>query len=190
MGSLVTDVVVQSPVEVIVIDVVVHSHVLVHGEHGSKPTFRPPQHMEPLYETIYQEVHKAEFYRIRSLIQTLNISTFIHTDLTWASHMRVKGRRADPKTLDTVWVAYIPWARVEDFVKGEEACSNAPCKFVCQGTPTNEKGKLMFPRWNNYFAILRCVCNVQLALQCACSYVTIFCHVFSLLYMTLTKITC
>jgi hypothetical protein len=96
--------------------------------------------MEPSFKTVYQEVHKAEFHRIHSLVQTPNTCTFMHTDLMWASHMRVKGRRADPKTVDIVLVAYIPWARVEDFVKDEEACSDAPCKFVCQGTPTNENG--------------------------------------------------
>jgi hypothetical protein len=77
----------------------------------------------------------------------------------------MKGRRADPRNADTVSVAYIPWARVEDFLKGEEARSDAPCKFVCQGTPTNEKGKLMFPRWNSYSAILRSVCNMHLPCQ-------------------------
>ena len=189
MGSLVTDVVVQSPAEVPVTDVV-HSHILLHGEHESEPPLCLPQHMEPSYETVYLEVHKAEFQHIRSLVQTPHIGTFMHVDLTWASHMRVKGRRADPRNVHTVSVAYIPWARVQDFVKGEEARTDAPCKFVCQGTPRNEKGKLMFPRWNCYSAILRYLCNMQLPCQCACCNVTIYCHVSSLLYMTLTKTTC
>ena len=114
----------------------------------------------------------------------------MHTELTWASDMRVKGRRADPRTVDTVSVAYIPWARVEDFVKGEEARTDAPCKFVCQGTPINDMGKLKFPRWNSYSAILRCVCNMPLALQCACSNVTLSGQPSSLLYMILTVTTC
>ena len=146
--------------------------------------------MEPSYESVYQEVHKAQFDRICSLVQHPNLGTFMHTDVTWASHRRMKGRRADPRSADEVSVAYIPWARVEDFVKGEEARSDAPCKFVCQGTPTNEKGKLMRPRWNSYSAILRCVCNMQLALQCACSSVTVTCHVSELLNMILTETTC
>ena len=146
--------------------------------------------MEPSYETVYQEVHEPHLNRIRSLVQTPKDGTFMHTDLTWASHMRMKGRRADPRVVDTVSVAYIPWARVEDFLKGEEARIDAPCKFVCQGSPTNEKGKLMFPRWNSYSTILRCVRNMQLPLQCACSAVTMYCHVFSLLYVTLTETTC
>ena len=190
MGSLVTDADLQSPVEVAVTDVGVHSHVHVHGEQGSEPTLCLSQYMEPSYETVYQELHKAEFHRIRSLVQTPKIGTFMHTDLMWASHMRVKGRRADPRIADTVSVAYIPWARVDDFVKGEEARTDAPCKFICQGSPTNGKGKLMFPRWNNYSAILRCVCNMQKALQCACSNVTTSSYVTTLLYMTLTENTC
>ena len=63
--------------------------------------------------------------------------------------------------LQCLELAYIPWARVHDFVKGEEARSDAPCKFVCQGTPTNEKGKLMFPRWNSYSAIFMFACNMH-----------------------------
>ena len=188
MGSLVTDAVVQSPFEVSVTDAV-HSQVLVHEDHGSQPPLRPAHHMEPSYETVYQEVHKAEFQRIRSLVQTPNTGTFMHVDLAWASHTRMKGRRTDPRNVDTVSIAYIPWARVDDFVKGEEARSDAPCKFVCQGTPTNEKGKLMFPRWNSFSTILRCVCNMQLPWQCAYCNVTIYCHVSSMLYMTLTKTT-
>jgi hypothetical protein len=140
--------------------------------------------MEPSYETVYQEVQAAEFQRIDSLLQTPNTGTFMHTDLTWESHGRMKGRRSDPRVFDTVLVAYIPWDRVEDFVKGEEARSDAPCKFVCQGSPTNVKGKLMFPRWNSYSAIFRCVCNMQVPLQRACSNVTKSYHVSSLLYMT------
>jgi hypothetical protein len=48
----------------------------------------------------------------------------------------------------------------------------------------------MFLRWNSYSAILGCVYNMQLGLQCACSNVTISCDVFSLLYMTFTKTIC
>ena len=154
-----------------------------------EPTLRQPQHMEPSYKTVYREVNKAEFDRIQSLVQTPNIGTFMHTDVTWASQMRAKGRRVDPRTFDTVSVAYIPWARVEDFVKGEEARSDAPCKFVCQGTPTNEEGKLMFPRCNSYSAILRSVCNMHQPYHCACSTITISSHVSSMLYMTLTDTT-
>ena len=174
-----------------VIDAVVHSPIGMHNEdHVRVATLHPPQHMEPSYESTYQEVHKAEFQRIRSLVQTPNIGTFMHTDLTWASHMHTKGRRTDPRTLAAVSVAYIPWARVKDFVKGEEARSDAPCKFVCQGTPSNNKGKLLFPRWNSYSAIIRCVCNMQVVFHCACSCVTVCCQIPTLLYMALTSTTC
>ena len=139
---------------------------------------------------MYQEVHKADFHRICTVVQTPNIGTFMHTNLTWACHMRVKGRRADPRTLAPVSVAYIPWARVEDFVKGEEARTDAPCKFICQGTPTNEKGKLMFPRWNSYSTIFRLACNMHSDCDTACSNVTISCFLSSLLYMTDTVTTC
>ena len=185
MGSFVTDAVLQSPTEV-------HGsvNVLEHGEHRLEPNLRPLQHMEPSYESAYQEVHKAEFDRICSLVQTPNTGPFMHTDLTWASHLRVKGRRTDPRNLVPVSVAYIPWARVDDFVKGEEARSDAPCKFVCQGTPTNLKGKLTFPRWNSYSAIIRYVCNMQFVFLSAFFDVTISCHISSLLYMTLTVSTC
>ena len=176
MGSFVTNADVHSPIAM-------HSedHVLVHAEHGSEPTLCLMQHMEPTYESTYQEVHKAELHRIRSLVQTPNIGTFMHTDLTWSSHMHTKGRRTDLRTQAPVSVAYIPWARVEDFVKGEEAHSDAPCKFICQGAPSRGKGKLLFPRWNSYSAIIRCVCNMQFVCYCACSSVTMPCQVPTLL---------
>ena len=135
-------------------------------------------------------MHKAEFHRICTLVQTPNIGTFAHTHLTWARHVRVKGSKADPRTYAAVSVAYIPWARVGDFLKGEEARTDAPCKFVCQGTPTNEKGKLMFPRWNSYSAIFRFVCNMHSDCYTACYNVTLSCQISSLLYMTHTVTTC
>ena len=184
MGSFVTHAVVTSPIGL-------HSedHVTVHGEHVLEPTLRPPQHLEPSYESTYQEVHKAEIHRIRSLVQNPNIGTFMHTDVTWASHMHTKGRRTDPRLVAPVSVAYIPWARVEDFVKGEEARTDAPCKFICQGSPTNDKGRLLFPRWNNYSAVLRCARNMEDAFNCACSCVTIYCQGPTLLYIALTSIS-
>jgi hypothetical protein len=60
-----------------------------------------------------------------------------------------------------VSVAYIPWSRVQDFLKGEEGRPDAPYKFVCQGTPSNQEGKLAFPLWNSYSAVIRCVCNTS-----------------------------
>ena len=145
--------------------------------------------MDPSYKSVYQEVYRAKFNRISTLIQSPNIGTFTHRDLTWACGVRVKGR-TDPRTLAPVSVAYIHWARVQDFVKGEEARSDAPSKFVCQGAPTKAKGKLVRPRWNSYSAILRYICNMQPGLDCACSNVTVFKHLSSLLYVTLTVTTC
>ena len=185
MGSSLTNDVVHSPIVTCNED-----HVPVHAEHAGDPTLRPPQHMEPSYESIYQELHKADFQRIRSLVQTPNIGTFMHTDLTWESHMHTKGRRTDPRTNAPVSVAYIPWTRVEDFVKGEEARSDAPCKFVCQGAPSNDKGKLLFPRWNSYSAVMRCVCNMLVVFLNACSCVTICCQVPTLKHMALTWTNC
>ena len=182
MGSFVTHAVVTS-----LIGLHNEDHVSVHAEHVSEPTLPPPQHLEPSYESTYQEVHKAEIHRIRSLVQNPNIGTFMHTDVTWASHMHTKGRRADPRTLATVWVAYIPWARVEDFVKGEEARTDAPCKFICQGSPTNDKGRLLFPRWNSYSVVLRCARNMEDVFNCACSCVTIYWLRPTLLYIALTS---
>jgi hypothetical protein len=138
-------------------------HVTVQGEPCSNPQLRPPQHLDPSYESVYQEVHMAELHRISTLVQTPNIGTFTHTDLVWASDVRVRGRRTDPRTRAPVSVAYIPWARVQDFVRGEEARTDAPSKFVCQGTSTNANGRLKYPRWNCYSAIFRYVCNMPQA---------------------------
>ena len=185
MGTFLTDAVVPS-------SAVMHSqdHVTIPTLDGSEPTLRPPQALEPSYESTYQELHKADILRIRSLVQSPNMGTFMHTDLMWASHMRVKGRRTDPRTLAPVSIAYIPWARVEDFLKGEEARSDAPSKFVCQGAPSNDKGKLLFPRWNSYSTIIRCVCNMQFVFPCVCYSVTISCQVPTVFYMPLTSIAC
>ena len=95
--------------------------------------------VQPTYESTYQEVHKQDLERIRSYVQRPEPGPFTHTDVTWDRLIRVKGRRSDPTPL--VSVAYIPWARVDDFVKGEEARSDGPCKFVCQGTTFNKQGE-------------------------------------------------
>ena len=185
MGSFVTDVVVHSPIAMHIED-----HVRVPAEHVTEPACCPSQHMEPSYESTYKEVHKVEFQRIRSLVQTPNVGTFMHTDLTWASHMHTKGRRTDPRTLAPVMVAYIPWARVEDFVKGEETRNDAPCKFVCQGIESHDKGKLLFPTLKSYSCVIRCVCNMQVRFHSTCSRVTICCQVSTMFYMHLTSTTC
>ena len=91
----------------------------------------------------------------------------MHSDLTWTRQIRLKGRWADSRTETPVSVAYIPCARVQDFVRGKEARTNAPCKFVCQGIASNEHKKLMFPRWNSYSAIIRCACNMRSKFQFA-----------------------
>ena len=70
-----------------------------------------------------------------------------------------KGRRDSPMTHALVSVTYILWAKVFDFVKGKETRTDGPCKYVFWGTPLNQHGKLMFPRWNSHSAIMRCVCN-------------------------------
>ena len=124
--------------------------VLGHGEQG----------VQPSYESTYHEVHKQELDRIRSSVQNPQPGSFMHSDVHWASDTRVKGRRSDPRTPASVSVAYIPWARVGDFVKGEEARADGPCRFVCQGRSYNKQGELMFPRWNSYSAVIRYICNM------------------------------
>jgi hypothetical protein len=134
---------------------------LLPNEHP--PSQRPPcmpRALEPSYESTYKETHKAEFERLGSLVQTPEPGIFTHKDLKWTIHMRAKGFRDRPKTHAPVSVTYIPWERVHDFVKGEEARIDGPCKFVCQGSPSNQQGKLTFPRWNSYSTIMRCVCNM------------------------------
>jgi hypothetical protein len=121
-------------------------HVVIDGNHGNEQSNRMPLGVDPSYESTYQEAHKGEFERLHSLVQRPQPGTFNHSDLAWAKQNRVKGRRTDPRTNALVSVAYIPWDRVQDFVKGEEARTDAPCKFVCQGISSNEHGKLAFPR--------------------------------------------
>lgn len=119
-----------------------------------------PRALQPSYESTYQEVHKAQLERIRTLVQTPEAGAFTHKDLTWAIHIRAKGIGEGPRSHAEVQVAYIPWVRVQDFVRGEESRIDGPCKFICKGSPSNHQGKLTFPRWNSYSTIMRCVCNV------------------------------
>ena len=130
-------------------------HVVIDGNHGNEQSNRMPLGVDPSYESTYQEVHKQDLERLRNCVQKPEAGTFTHTDLLWASHIRMKGRKSDPRIPASVSVAYIPWGRVQDFVKGEEARTDGPCKFVCQGTTSNKEGGLMFPRWNNYSAVIR-----------------------------------
>ena len=48
-----------------------------------------------------------------------------------------KVRRDSPMIHAPVLVAYILWTRVLDFVKGEKARTDGPCKFICWDTPSN-----------------------------------------------------
>ena len=171
MGSLVTD----------VVDCCAALHtqldVLQNGEQG----------VQPSYESTYHEVHKQELDRVRSCVQSPPPGTFMHSDVYWASHTRVKGRRSDPRTPASVSVAYIPWTRVHDFVKGEEARADGPCKFVCQGRSSHKQGELKFPHWNSYSSVIRYLCNMYSHQHCACSTVTSFEQVRSLLQITLSN---
>ena len=126
-----------------------------------------PRGLDPSYQSTFLEMHKVDLERLCALVQTPKPGTFMHKDLTWATCIRVKGRRDGPRTQNHVSVAYIPWVRVHDFVKGEEARIDGPCKFICQGTVSNQQGKLTFPRWNSYSAVLRCVGNMYFELHCA-----------------------
>ena len=110
---------------------------------------------DPAYDSTYLEAHKGEFERLRGLVQTPEAGTFMHTDLMWAKQIRLKGKGTDSTTHVAVSVAYIPWARVHDFVKGEEACNDGPCKFICQGTLSNGHGKLTFPPLEQLLCHLR-----------------------------------
>jgi hypothetical protein len=116
--------------------------------------------LEPSYESTYQEIHKINFKQLRGLVQTPEPCIFMHKDLTWAIQIRAKRFKDGPKTHAPIFIAYIPWVRVHDYMKGEEARIDGPCKFVCQGTMSNQQGKLTFICWNNYSAVMGCVCNM------------------------------
>ena len=166
------------------------TEVLRDGDYGTEQTLRMPLDVDPSYESTYREAHKGEFQRLSSLVQRPEAGTFMHTDLSWGRQIRVKGRRNDPRTDALVSVAYIPWARVQDFVKGEEARTDAPCKFVCQGTSSNEQGTLATPRLYNYSAVIKCVCNLQFEFHSACCNVTTPKLQCGILYLTIPSITC
>ena len=185
MGSSVVRVVLHSSTELQSV-----GHVFGDGNHGTERSHRMPLGVDPSYETTYHKAHKGEFDRLRSEVQIPKAGTFMHNDQTWIKQIRLKGRKLGSRTHAPVSVAYIPWARVQDFVKGEEARTDGPCKFVCQGTASNEQGKLMFPRWNSYSAIIRCVCNMQSEFHCACCNVTTLTHVCGLGLRTLPNTTC
>jgi len=166
-----------------VVAVVLHSSTELHSA-GHVTSDRMPLPVDPSYESTYHETHKGEFERLRSLVQIPQPGAFMHDDLMWTRRTRLKGRRSDSRTETPVSVAYIPWARVQDFVRGEEGRSDAPCKFVCQGIASNEQGKLMFPRWNSYSAIIRCACNMRSVDQFAICHVTALEHVCGFSIMT------
>lgn len=78
-----------------------------------------------------------------------NLDTGAPRELKWVPTIHLKGQRAQTKVHTTSFVTFLPWNRVEDCLKGEELGKNAPCHFICQGTPTNVEGILAFPRWNS-----------------------------------------
>jgi hypothetical protein len=87
--------------------VVLHSSTELHGA-GHVTSDRMLLHVDPSYESTYQEAHKGEFKRLRSLVQISQPGAFMHNDLTWTRHTRLKGRRSDSRTETPVSVAYIP----------------------------------------------------------------------------------
>ena len=55
--------------------------------------------LEPSYESTYQDVHKADFQRLRGLVQTPEPDIFMHMDLTWATHILPKGGGLVPRLM-------------------------------------------------------------------------------------------
>lgn len=162
MGSSITDVVVHSSA-----GLHTQSHVVENGQYVVEGTHGLMRGVQTSYEATYREVHNQNLDRVRSCVQIPEPGTFMHTDLLWESHIRMKGTGSDPRTPSSVSVAYIPWERVQDFVKGEEARTDGPCKFICQGKTSNKQGDLMRPRWNSYSATIRCICNMSCEVHCA-----------------------
>jgi len=120
----------------LLLNCIVHAgHVFRDGNHGTERTHRMPLGVDPSYESTYHEAHKGEFEQLRSLVQIPKAWTFMHTDLRWTRQIRLKGRGIDSRTHTLISVAYISWARVQEFVKGEEARTDGPYKFVRRGTP-------------------------------------------------------
>jgi hypothetical protein len=52
-----------------------------------------------------------------------------------------------------VYVAYIPWDKVHDFLVAEETRGDVECKFIQKDNWVNEY--LKNPRWNNYSRRMR-----------------------------------
>ena len=162
-------------------------HIPENGGLGAPHTHGPMQCEGPSYVCAYQEVHKQELERLRNCVQRPTAGCFMHADLMWETHIRQTGRRSNPRKSAPVSIAYIPWVRVQDFVKGEEARPDAPCKFVCQGKTSNEQGALMCPRWNSYSAVIRSICNMSVDQHYAFCNVTELRQVRSLLHIILSS---
>ena len=62
--------------------VVLHSESELHSG-GHVTSHRMPLGVDPSYESTYQEAHKGDFERLRSLVQIPQARTFMHSDLTW-----------------------------------------------------------------------------------------------------------
>ena len=67
------------------------AHLLAYGHPTSDQTHCTLRGLEPSYESTYQEVHKANFQQLHGLVQTPELDTFMHTDLTWATQILPKG---------------------------------------------------------------------------------------------------
>ena len=137
MRDYVTDVVVKSCVAS-------HNdvHLLADGHPTSNQAHCTFYGLEPSYKSTYQEVHKADFEWLRGLVQTPKSYSFMHMDLTWATQIRAKGRRDSPKNHAPISVLYIPWARMHDFVKGEEALVPASLSVMAFHQTNNSGGAL------------------------------------------------
>lgn len=92
---------------------------------------------QQILESNHLSLHKIELEHLVDYFKRFPNGPFVHKDLQWVAETRAEGRRKYAGVATWVYVTYIPWAHMLDFVKEEEAQSHAPYKFICQRNLTN-----------------------------------------------------
>jgi len=74
---------------------------------------------------------------------------FNYRNIYWWNEYRVTSQHGLDGTCiqKKVYVAYIPWDRVHDFLAGEETIRDVQCKFIWKNNRVNNY--LKNPRWNS-----------------------------------------
>jgi len=107
------------------------------------------------YGKVYVDQHEETLEVMMGHVRQAPQGPFYYKDICWWKEYRVTPQHGVDGTCiqKKVYVAYIPWDKVHDFLVAEETRGDVECKFIQKDNWVNEY--LKNPRWNNYSRRMR-----------------------------------